>query len=69
MNGNPVKLNPPNRSRTYYFANGGYVTLKDVTELIVQDSGTHRLKTGDGKFHIIPSGWIHIELDIDGWQV
>ena len=67
--GEPTIFNPPEKVRTYYFPNNETVVLKDVTELVVRSSGTHRLKTSDGKSHIIPTGWIHIELDISGWTV
>ncbi|MCW4014023.1 MAG: hypothetical protein NWF07_13705 [Candidatus Bathyarchaeota archaeon] len=51
------------QSRTYDFGNGKIVALQNVTELIVKSkSGNHRLKTGDGKLHIVPPGWIHIEI-------
>jgi hypothetical protein len=56
------------RKRTYFFANGK-VELSSVKELIVRESGTHRIKTDDGKLHIIPSGWLHIEIDADNWTV
>lgn len=49
--------------RTYRFPGGNFITLKNVTELIVRPSGTHRLKTADKKLHIIPTGWIHIEIN------
>ena len=62
-------FNPPARERIYYFPNNEKVILKDVCELTVSQSGNHRLKTMDGKHHIIPTGWIHIELDIDYWTV
>lgn len=49
--------------RVYRFPSGqGFIRLKDVTELLVRPSGTHRLKTKDGKMHIVPTGWIHIEI-------
>lgn len=65
---NAIQFNPPEKSRIYHFPSGD-VELKDVTELIVRDSGTHRLKTKDGKSHIVPAGWLHIELDIKDWAV
>jgi hypothetical protein len=63
--GEPIKLNE--KERIYTFPNNEKVVLKDVTELIVRESGTHRLKTKDGKLHIIPTGWIHIEIDDSEW--
>ena len=44
------------------------VVLEKVTELSVSESGNHRLKA-DGKLHIIPVGWIHIEIDESEWTV
>ena len=64
---NAVKLNE--KERIYYFPNGEKVILKDVKELVFRESGTHRLKTGDGKLHIIPTGWLHIETDDKEWTV
>ena len=58
----------PEKRRTYYFPNGR-VDLYGVTELVVRPSGTHRLKTKDGLSHIVCSGWLHIELDIENWSV
>lgn len=57
------------RSRTYTFPNGNMVTLYNITELIVRPSGSHRIKTFDKKLHIIPMGWIHLEIDSDDWVV
>lgn len=65
--GDHTTFNPPEKFRTYRFPNDEYVRLENVTELIVRPSGTHRLKTADGKFHIISTGWIHIALDIKDW--
>ncbi len=55
-------LNPPEKTRTYTFPNGT-VVLTNVIEFEARPSGTHRLKTGDGKLHIVNTGWLHIELD------
>lgn len=57
------------KSRTYFFPNNEKVVLENVTELIIRDSGTHRLKTADEKLHIVPSGWIHVEIDEKEWTV
>ena len=48
--------------RIYHFDDNRKVVLADVIELLVRPSGTHRLKTKDGLMHIIPTGWIHIEI-------
>lgn len=54
-------------SRTYIFPGSDRVFLLSPLELIVRKSGTHRIKTGDGKLHIIPTGWIHIEINSEDW--
>jgi len=48
--------------RRYVFV-GKDVELENVIEIIVSNSNNHRLKTADGKLHIIPPTWIHIEID------
>ena len=58
-----TELNPKEKSRTYSFPNGEKVQLHDVTHFLARDSGTHRLKTLDGRLHIVPVGWLHIEID------
>lgn len=57
------------QARSYIFPGGDRVDLVDVVELVVRESGTHRLKTADGKLHIIPTGWIHIEVTAQDWTV
>lgn len=66
-NGLPVKVEES--QRVYIFPNGDRVVLKNVTELIVRESGAHRLKTADGKLHIIPPTWIHIEIEAEDWVI
>ena len=67
---NSIKIDPPEKERIYYFPNNEKVILQNVCELIVRPSGSHRLTTTDGKSHIIPNSWLHIELDIDQkWTV
>lgn len=56
-----VKLNE--KYRAYDFGPFGKIELENVIELVVRDSGTHRLKTADGHLHIVPEGWIHIEIE------
>lgn len=60
-------LDPIEDSRTYTFTGGEQITLHKVTHLAVSSSGTHRLKTEDGKLHIIPKGWLHIMIDCAEW--
>ena len=62
-------LNPTEKSRTYTFPNGEKVALKDVTHFLARDSGTHRLQTADGKLHIVPVGWLHIEIEASAFTV
>jgi hypothetical protein len=62
-------LTPPERSRTYEFPGGHRVTLANVTRFLARESGTHRLETADGRLHIIPAGWLHIEIDAEGWSL
>jgi oxalate decarboxylase/phosphoglucose isomerase-like protein (cupin superfamily) len=57
------------KERVYIFPNNQKVVLKGVTELIVRESGTHRLKTSDGNIHIVPTGWIHIQINETEWTV
>lgn len=64
-----TKLNPAEKSRTYSFPNGEKVTLNDVTHFLARESGTHRLQTADGKLHIVPVGWLHVEIDAASFTV
>jgi len=58
---NPITTPLNEKTRRYQFSDGAF-TLYDVTELFVSESGNHRIKTKDGKLHIISPGWIHIEI-------
>jgi hypothetical protein len=62
-------LNPVERSRTYSFPKGETIRLENVTHLAVSASGTHRLKTADGHLHIVPVGFLHIDIDADDWTL
>lgn len=55
-----IELNE--QKRIYYFPNNEIIILENVTELKVSESGNHRLKTSDNNLHIIPTGWLHIEI-------
>jgi hypothetical protein len=58
-------LDEPETQRTYTFPGGDQVVLKNVHEIKVRPSGDHRVKTynrGVPTLHIIPAGWIHIEI-------
>lgn len=56
-------------TRTYTFPGGETVVLKSVTHFLARESGTHRLRTGDGKLHIVPTGWLHIEIEAEGFSL
>lgn len=60
IKGLKTKLNET--ERVYHFAGGDEVILHDVRELIVRPSGTHRVITKDKRLHIIPTGWIHVDI-------
>ncbi len=62
-----VELQPIEKSRKYTFPSGATVELEAVKRLAVSESGTHRIETADGIKHIVPSGWIHIEIVTDEW--
>lgn len=62
-------LTPPEKSRTYHFPKGEKVVLQNVTHFLSRPSGTHRLKTADGKHWIVPVGWLGIELEVENFTV
>ena len=64
-----TELNPLEISRIYRWADGFELVLMNVTHFHARESGTHRLKTGDGKLHVVPSGWRHIEIDSEAFTV
>jgi hypothetical protein len=64
-----TKLTPSEKSRVYTFSSGEKVTLENVTEFCARPSGTHRLRTADGRLHIVPPTWLHIEIDAGDWTV
>ena len=59
-----TKLNPTEKKRTYFFPKGEKVEIDDVVEFLARPSGSHRLKSGDGKLYIVSSGWLYIEIDV-----
>lgn len=61
-----TKLNES--KRVYRFPGNEKVVLEKVSELIVTESGNHRIKASD-KLHIIPAGWIHVEIDEKEWTI
>lgn len=62
-----VELVHPETYRKYTFPGDEVVELKDVVRIAVSKSGTHRLETADGKKHIVPTGWLHIEFEATAW--
>jgi hypothetical protein len=64
-----TELNPKEKSRTYTFPNGEKITLHGVTHFLARESGTHRLQTEDGKLHIVPVGWLHVEIEAGKFTV
>lgn len=62
-----AKLEPAEKSRTYTFPRGELVKLNNVTHFLARESGTHRLRTADCKLHIVPVGWLHIEIEAESF--
>jgi hypothetical protein len=62
-------LSPAEKSRVYTFPGGETVRLENVTHFLARESGTHRLQTGDGKLHVVPAGWVHIEIEAGKFTV
>lgn len=60
-------LSPKESVRTYTFPGGEKVGLTNVVAFCERPSGNHRLKTEDGKLHIVPKGWLHIEIETKDW--
>ena len=50
------------QDRSYVFPGGDEICLFNVVELIVSESGNHRLKTSDRGLHIVAPGWLHISI-------
>lgn len=72
MIGKWMKLDPPERKRTYIFppayagAPEGKLEVTNVTALYVSESGTHYLECDQGKV-IARCGWTGIMIDVDEW--
>lgn len=64
-----TKLNPPERVRTYIYADGDdttELTFKDVTAFAASERGTHRLKCkGVRGYYIVPAGFKALHVDVD----
>jgi hypothetical protein len=58
-------------TRTYTFPDDEIITIHKAREIFVSEtSGNHRIKSEDGKLHIIKNGWLHIEIDseVGKWE-
>ena len=62
-----IELEAVEAWREYTFHGGDKVKIENVAKVAVSESGTHRLETVTGRKHIIPSGLIHIEIDVSDW--
>lgn len=62
-------LDPVEKSRTYRFPGGETVRIDGATHFVARESGTHRLRTSDGRLHIVPTGWIHIEIEAEDFTL
>lgn len=57
-------------TRTYTFPDGSRITIEAVRELQISASDNHRLKTADGRLHVVRGTWIHIEIQSEkGWEL
>ncbi len=56
------------KSRMYTFPNYTYIGLIDITHIAVSESGNHRIKTKDGKLHIIAPGWLHVVIETESGE-
>jgi hypothetical protein len=50
------------KTRLYYWNEDIAVYLKGVTH-VEERKNEHRLRTLDGKQHVVPEGWVHLEID------
>ncbi len=57
------------KSRTYVWPSGSRDKIDNVTHICVRPSGSHRLQTSDGLKHIVPAGWIRVEVEAVEWSV
>jgi hypothetical protein len=67
-----AELTPPERKRVYHVEGGHKFELTIVTHFLARPSGTHRLRTADGRLWVIPAAVVNrsaIEIDADGWTL
>ena len=55
------------QDRIYYFPQNETVEIENVISINVSKNGTHRINTSEGKKHIVPKGWLHIEFNAEKW--
>jgi hypothetical protein len=68
----PLSLDRPEKRRTYHHASGAKWVLENVTHFLARPSGTHRLKTGDGRYWVVPAEVVRasvIELEMEAFSV
>ncbi len=61
-----TRIEPPEKKRTYLFANG-QVSFENVVAVCIRPSGSHRLELADGRKIIVAANWLAIELEIGSW--
>lgn len=61
-------LNPPEKSRTYYYPNGEMFMIQEVVALGVSASGNHRVESASGRKFIVMAGFFAIEIDTPAWS-
>lgn len=54
--------------RVYVFPGNNRVIVENVCRIAIMDSGIHRLETTTGEKHIIPTGWLQIKINSEGWN-
>lgn len=65
----PIKVDED--ERIYYYPGGEFFVIKDVIELIVRESGTHRLKDKHGNLWIVLPEWrvVKVKTTTGEWTV
>ena len=65
-NGSLLKFNDLSHEyyRVYCFPDGSVVRIDRPMKLNVAETGGHRVYTGDGISHYIPSGWRHLWWEV-----
>jgi len=64
---NFIKIDPPERERTYVFPDAQEISFKNVEAICIRESGNHRLNLQSGKKAIVKNEWRAIILDTDEW--